>query len=193
MMSNDISEQKKILRHEINSRLATLSVEDKINLSRLAIEKFLAHNVYKNSSVIMAYLSMPEEIQLQEFLSTALNDGKILAVPFISGREMYAAILPSLDALEVGAYKILTVKRDVRKILDAEKIDCVIVPGLAFDAKGHRLGKGGGYYDKFLRRAVNAVKVALAYDFQIVETVPIEPHDSAVDFIITPKKIFKSS
>ena len=190
MTTIDISEQKKILRKEINARLATLSVEDRVNLSRVTVEKFLAHNVYKNSSIIMAYLSTLEEIQLQEFLSTALNDGKILAVPFISGREMYAAILPSLDALEVGAYKILTIRRDVRKIIDAEKIDCVIVPGIAFDVKGHRLGKGGGYYDKFLSRAFNAKKVALAYDFQIVDNVPVEPHDLSVDFIITPKKIF---
>ena len=65
-----------------------------------------------------------------------------------------------------------------------------MTPGLAFDAKGNRLGKGGGFYDKFLNRAVNAVKIALAFDEQIVENVPIEPHDVKVDFILTPTKIF---
>ncbi|MBQ6974978.1 MAG: 5-formyltetrahydrofolate cyclo-ligase [Selenomonadaceae bacterium] len=181
---------KKNLRREIKSRLATLSADEKLILSHAVIEKFLAHPAYKNSQIIMAYFSTAEEIQLQEFFSAAFNDGKILAVPFIEGREMYAAILPDIDAAEVGAYGILTVKSSVRKIIDAEKINCIVTPGLAFDANFNRLGKGGGFYDKFLSRAVNAVKIALAYDNQIVENVPIEPHDVKVDFVLTPTKNF---
>ena len=191
MSNENISALKKILRREINLRLKTLSQEDRVNFSREVTAKFLASTVYKNSEVIMAYLSTAEEIQLNEFISTALDDGKILAVPFIERREMQAVHLPSLDALEVGAYKILTVKRDIRKIIDAEKIDCVITPGLAFDAKCNRLGKGGGYYDKFLSRAVNAKKIALAYDCQLVEKVPVAPHDLKVDAVITPTKILE--
>ncbi|MBR5913067.1 MAG: 5-formyltetrahydrofolate cyclo-ligase [Selenomonadaceae bacterium] len=186
----NISAQKKLLRREMNTRLANLSVEERVNLSRAVVEKFLAHPIYQNSKVIMAYLSTSEEIQLQEFLLIALADKKILAVPFIEGREMYAAMLPSLNELEVGAYGILTVKSDCRKIIDAAKIDGVITPGLAFDVHGGRLGKGGGFYDKFLSRAINAKKVALAYDFQIVDEVPMEPHDLTVDFFITPTKNF---
>ena len=184
-----IYDEKKSLRREISARLAKLSVEERVKLSNAAVEKFLAHDIYKSSEVIMAYMSTSEEIQLQEFLSTALADKKILAVPFINGREMYAALLPNLDALEVGAYGISTVKSDVRKIIDVTEIDCVITPGFAFDIYKNRLGKGGGFYDKFLSRAVNAKKVALAYDFQIVDKVPVEPHDWTVDVIITPTKI----
>ena len=185
-----ISAQKKSLRREMNLRIANLSIEERIRLSRAAVEKFLVQPIYQNSKIIMAYLSMAEEIQLQEFISIALDAGKILAVPFINGREMYAVHLPNLESVEVGAYGILTVKSSVRKIIDAEKIDCVIVPGLAFDEKFHRLGKGGGYYDKFLNLAVNAKKISLAYDFQIVEIVPVESHDLPVDILITPTKIF---
>lgn len=191
MSNENISARKKFLRREINLRLKTLSQEERVKFSRAVVEKFLASTVYKNSAVIMAYLSTAEEIQLNEFISTALDDGKILAVPFIERREMQAVRLPNLDALEVGAYKILTVKRDIRKIIDAEKIDCVITPGLAFDAEYNRLGKGGGYYDKFLSRAVNAKKIALAYDCQLVEKVPIEPNDLKVDAVITPTKILE--
>ncbi len=191
MSDENISARKKILRQEINSRLKTLSQEERVQFSRVVVEKFLASTIYKNSAVIMAYLSTAEEIQLNEFISIALKDGKILAVPFIEGHEMKAVCLPSLDALEVGAYKILTVKRDVRQFIDAEKIDCVITPGLAFDDNFSRLGKGGGYYDKFLSRAVNAKKIALAYDCQLVEKVPIEPHDLKVDAVITPTKILE--
>ena len=133
----------------------------------------------------MAYLSMPEEIQLQEFFKAAFEDEKILAVPFILEGEMAAVELPNMNALEVGEYGILTVKRDAIKFIDAEKIDCVITPGIAFDMHGRRLGRGGGFYDKFLRRAVNAKKIALAYDCQLVDNVPSEIHDVAVDAVIT--------
>lgn len=190
MFNEKITAQKKILRNEIKSRLKTLSQEERIKFSRAVVEKFLASTVYKNSAVIMAYLSTAEEIELQEFILTALEQGKILAVPFIERHEMQAVILPNLESLEIGAYGIFTVKSDVRKFICAEKIDCVITPGLAFDAKRRRLGKGGGYYDKFLPSAINATKVALAYDCQIVENVPALPYDSVMNFIITPTQNF---
>lgn len=183
-MAEDIVARKKLLRREIKSRLALLSPDEKLNLSRAVIKKFLASSYYRDAKIIMAYLSMPDEIQLQEFFVAAFADEKILAVPFISAGEMIAAVLPNLNSLEVGEYGIATVKSDVRKFIDAEKIDCIITPGLAFDTQGHRLGKGGGFYDKFLARAVNAKKIALAYDCQIVDSVPAESFDVNVDMVI---------
>jgi len=184
-MAEDIVARKKLLRREMKSRLAKLSSDEKVNLSRAVIQKFLALPVYRDAKIIMAYLSMPDEIQLQEFFTAALADKKILAVPFIAAGEMTAVVLPNLNSLEVGAYGIATVKSDVRKFVDAEKIDCVITPGLAFDKRGHRLGKGGGFYDKFLLRAVNAKKIALAYDCQLVDSVPAESFDVNVDMVLT--------
>ena len=189
-MTEDVSVRKKFLQREIKFRLSKISSAEKLELSRAVIQKFLSLPAYKDAKIIIAYLSMPEEIQLQEFFMAAFADEKILAVPFISEGEMTAGELPNMNALEVGEYGILTVKRDVRKFIDAEKIDCVITPGLAFDTYGRRLGRGGGFYDKFLRRAVNAKKIALAYDCQIVDNVPAEVHDVAVDAVITPTKIF---
>lgn len=184
-MTEDIAARKKILRQEIKSRLSKISPDEKLKLSRAVIQKFLSLPAYKDAKIIMAYLSMPEEIQLQEFFKAAFSDEKILAVPFISAGEMTAVELPNMNALEVGAYGILTVKSDVRKFIDAVEIDCVITPGVAFDIHGHRLGRGGGYYDKFLNRAINAKKIALAYDCQIVDSVPAENYDIPVDAVIT--------
>ena len=185
-----IDAQKKFLRREINSRLKAMSVNERIFFSRAAVEKFLLHPIYKSSKIIMAYSSTALEIQLGEFFFTALSHGKILAIPFIRGREMFAAELLSVDELEIGAYDILTVKNADDKIIDAKKIDCIVTPGFAFDANCNRLGKGGGYYDKFFVNAINAKKIALAHDCQIVDKVPIEQHDMPVDFVITPTKIF---
>ena len=135
---------------------------------------------------------MAEEVQLQKIFVDAFNSKKILAIPLIVGKgEMLAVEVPNFDALEVGDFGILTVRKDLRKIIEPEKINCVIVPGAAFDLNFNRLGLGGGYYDKFLPRTVNAKKIALAYDFQIVDAVPTEPHDFKVDMIITEKRIIK--
>jgi len=185
-----IDAQKKILRREINSRLKKMSADERKLFSQAVVEKFLATLLYKNSNVIMAYSSTALEIRLGEFFFSALSHGKILALPYIKGREMFAAKLSSLDELEVGAYGIMTVKNAADKILDADKIDCIITPGLAFDAHCNRLGKGGGYYDKFFVSSVNAKKIALAFDCQIVDKVPTAPNDIAVDVVITPSKIF---
>ena len=183
---------KKTLRKKIQARRKSLTEFERQNLSNAIVEKFLAQEIYKTSKIIMAYVSMAEEVQLQKIFINAFESKKILAVPLIIGKgEMCAVQVPNFDALEIGEFGILTVKKDLQKIIDAEKINCVIVPGAAFDFNFNRLGLGGGYYDKFLPRAVNAKKIALAYDFQIVDAVPTEPHDFKVDMIITEKRIIK--
>ena len=183
---------KKLLRKEIRARRKFLTEIERENFSNAIVEKFLAQDIYKNSQVIMAYVSMAEEVQLKNIFVDAFKTKKILAIPLIVGKgEMLAVEVPNFDALEVGDFGILTVRKDLRKIIEPEKINCVIVPGAAFDLNFNRLGLGGGYYDKFLPRAVNAKKIALAYDFQIVDAVPTEPHDFKVDIIITEKRIVK--
>ena len=190
MVDEKIFEQKKILRKQMTSKRSELEKNERDKLSREIVEKLLSHEVYKNSKTVMAYASMPEEIQLQELFENALSSKKILAIPFIVGRgNMRAVLLPSLDVLEKGDFGILTVRQENRKFVDAKEIDCVIVPGAAFDIRGNRLGLGGGYYDRFLKLAVNAKKIALAFDFQIVKDLPVSPSDCGVDLIITPSKI----
>ena len=159
-------------------------------LSNKIVKNFLESEIYKNSSVIMAYMSMPEEIQLKNFFADAFDKQKILAIPLIIERGiMQPVILKNFDELEVGDFGILTVKKNSGNFLDEKKIDCVIVPGAAFDFFGNRLGLGGGYYDRFLKK-ISAKKIALAFDFQITKNLPIESHDVPVDFIFTEKNFF---
>lgn len=190
---SDVREQKKILRKEIATKREELSKAERDKLSHEVVQKFLQTSFYANAKSIMAYASMPEEIQLNELFDDAFAKEKKMSIPFIVGRgTMRPVWLPSKEVLEVGDFGILTVRKDLRKFTDIKELDCVIVPGAAFDLKGNRLGKGGSYYDKFLKLAVNAKKVALAFDFQIMDEVPIEPHDTPVDLIITPTKIISA-
>lgn len=180
-------EQKKILRREFLSRRKAIPRDERDIISRELVKKFLATEIYRESKIIMAYASTPDELQLDELFTAIFADGKILAIPFISGKgDMQAVVVPSFDALEIGAFNIRTVKRDCRRFVEPAQIDCVIVPGAAFDVNGGRLGVGGGYYDRFLTQTVNAKKIALAYGFQLVAELPIEAHDIKVDAVITP-------
>lgn len=183
---------KKSLRKEMRARRKSLTEFERQTFSTEIVEKFLTQEIYQTSKIIMAYVSMTEEVQLQKIFVDVFNSKKILAVPFIVGKgEMLAVQVPNFDVLQVGEFGILTVREGLRHFIDAEKINCVIVPGAAFDIHKNRLGLGGGFYDKFLPRAVNAKKIALAYDFQIMDAIPTEPHDSPVDMIITEKRIIK--
>ena len=181
--------QKKFLRREFLAKRAAVPFDERDRISHVLIKKFTATEIYRTSKIIMAYASTPEELQLTELFAACFDDGKILAIPLIVGKgEMQAVEVPNFDALEVGAFGIQTVKRELRKIIDPAQIDCVIVPGAAFDVHGGRLGLGGGYYDRFLPLAVNAVKVALAYDFQLVDALPIEVHDAKINAVITTER-----
>ena len=178
--------EKKILRREFLAKRAAVPIDERDRISHELIRKFLATKVYHEAKVVMAYASTPDELQLNELFAACFADKKLLAIPLIVGKgKMQAVEVPSFDALEVGAFNIQTVKPELRKVIKPAQIDCVIVPGAAFDIHGNRLGLGGGYYDRFLPRAVNAVKIALAYDFQLVDSLPTEAHDAKIDYILT--------
>jgi 5-formyltetrahydrofolate cyclo-ligase len=120
--------------------------------------------------------------------------GRQVCVPwFDSGKKQY---VPSelrdfaVDLMD-GQFGILEPKPDAVRPIDCDQIDAALVPGLAFDETGNRLGRGMGYFDRILQD-LRGVKIALAYDFQIVSEVPKEAHDAPMDFIVTEKRVMKT-
>ncbi len=183
--------RKAVLRREFLAKRAALPFDERDRISHALIEKFLATETYRAAQIVMAYASTPDELQLNELFAACFNAGKVLAIPLIVGKGLMQAVaVPSFEALEVGEFGIQTVKRELRKIIDPAQIDCIIVPGVAFDIHGGRLGLGGGFYDRFLPQAVNAKKIALAYDFQLVDSLPLEPHDFRINGVLTPERSF---
>ncbi len=146
-------------------------------------------NLYKSSKVIFIYVSFGSEVDTHLFIKEALEEGKVIAVPYvISLKEgMCAIAIRSLSELKPGKYGILE-PVNIQEIIPPEELDLVLLPGLAFDLSGGRLGYGGGFYDRFLRKLKpSALKVALAYSMQICDSVPTEPWDEAIDGILTEK------
>ena len=158
-------------------------------------EKLLAFDLFLRGRGILFYLALEDEVQTRPMIEAALGMGKRISVPLIDEekREIFPSILKDPDKeLTSGPWGILEPKRKFYRPCPLEEIDLVIVPGVAFDEAGNRLGFGRGFYDKFLRRLPERVSfIALAFELQVVKSLPSRPHDVAVGYIITEKRIIK--
>ena len=189
-----IDGDKRDLRRRMLACRRALSVEERSSRSAAITEKLLSLEAVQKARTVFAYAAMEDEVQTEPLLASLLDRGKRVAIPLVIGkRAMEAALVPSMDALETGAYGILTVRAEQREILPPQEIDCVIVPGVAFGLDGSRLGMGGGYYDAFLPRAERAVRVAAAFQCQFSEDIPSLPYDCGVDWIVTEQGVFKAN
>ncbi len=185
---------KRELRKQMLAARRALTKEERLAYSVAITERILSHEALIQARTVFAYAAMEDEVQTEALLSGLLEMGKRVAIPLIIGkRTMEAVLVPSMDALEYGAYHILTVREERREMLLPQEIDCVIVPGVAFGMGGTRLGMGGGYYDTFLPKAEHAVRIAAAFQCQITEDIPRLPHDCGIDWIVTEKGVFKAN
>ena len=161
--------QKKPLRREMLARRRALAAEERRRASEMICVRVRELPMLQEARTIMLYASTEEEIDLYPLMETLLAEGRRIVLPEITGRgTMEARELAAMDALTDGAFGIAVPDPTRSSIVPPEEIDVVVVPGAAFAADGGRLGLGGGYYDRFLPRALNAVRLVLAFDFQIV-------------------------
>lgn len=183
------------LRREIKVKRANLSKEIKSEYDKKIKKNFFESEVYKNSKTIFIYVNMDSEVNTIEIIKELIALGKKVAVPKIVSinikeKQMKALRIDSILQLnESGAFGILEPSIECEDI--SEEVDLTIIPGLAFDIKGNRLGYGGGFYDRFLRRYSNSKRLALCYDFQILEEVPHEFFDEKVQDIISNERVIK--
>ena len=190
--SAETADLKRELRKRMLAARRTLTNEERAAHSAAITERLISLESLKQALTVFAYAAMEDEVQTEALIASLLDMGKRVAIPLVTGkRTMEAVLVPSMDALEYGAYHILTVREEQQKILPPQEIDCVLVPGVAFDMDGMRLGMGGGYYDSFLPKISRAIKIAVAYSCQIVEAIPRLSHDCGVDWIVTEKGSFR--
>ena len=151
-------------------------------------ERLTEGGIFKGVKTVLSYSDFDNEVKTAMLTGWLMFHGMSLYLPCVRKNEMFAADIKSA-ALELSRFGIAQPKFSEASFLEPGKIDAVIVPGIAFERNGHRIGFGCGYYDEFLKRAGNAKKIALAYDFQIVDFIPAEAHDVQMDMIITPDGI----
>jgi len=142
--------------------------------------------------LVLAYIAMPEELDPAPAVQSLTARGVTVAYPRVAGPGALTLHLVRTDAdLETARFGLLQ-PTIASPPVDPADVDLVIVPGLAFDALGGRVGFGGGYYDRLLARMPHALRVGYSYDEQLVGHVPHEPHDTHMDVVVTPSRIVRS-
>ena len=170
------------LRKSIRTRKRAMTEAEIREKSQELGRLFLQSEEYRNARSIYGYLPYNQEVRTVAMLEQALRDGKRVAVPKCYGDEMRFIWMEDLSLVEKGYAGIPEPVAD-GPIADDETA-LVLMPGMAFDREGHRIGYGGGFYDKFLAREENHPKVALCYDFQMVPHLETEEYDIPVDKVI---------
>lgn len=173
---------KASLRRQIRDKKRGMTEEQIESASQRLAELFFATRQYREAKTIYGYLPYNQEVRTTPMLKRALADGKRVAVPKIYGSEMKFIYLDDLDQVEKGYCGIPEPLADGPEGDDPTAL--VLMPGLAFDPQGHRIGYGGGFYDKFLEREPGHPTIALCYAFQMLPVVETEAYDIPVDCVL---------
>lgn len=173
---------KKELRRTIRERKRAMTEEEIVSRSTKLGELFAQSEAYKAAKTIYGYLPYNQEVRTVPMLEQALKDGKRVAVPKVYGDEMKFLYLDDLSQVEKGYAGIPEPIAD-EPVAD-DNTALVLMPGLAFDPAGHRIGYGGGFYDKFLAAEPNHPTLALCYEFQMLPRLDTEEHDIPVDTVL---------
>lgn len=173
---------KKLLRKTIRDQKRAMTAEQIKEKSRLLGEQFHGSDFYRQAKSIYGYLPYNQEVRTVAMLEQALKDGKRVAVPKCYGDEMRFIWMEDLSKVEKSYAGIPEPIAD-DPVADDETA-LVLMPGLAFDPMGHRIGYGGGFYDKFLAKEPGHPTLALCYDFQMLDHLETEEFDIPVDRVI---------
>jgi len=150
---------------------------------------------YVDARTVMSYVHVRSEVRTQDFLRAALARGRRIVVPYCVGGDLGLFLLADMDELSPGTIGIPEPRAELRgrpeKRVDAAELDLVVVPGVAFDRRGARLGYGRGYFDKLLARVrPDTLLVGLAFECQVFPAIPVEPHDVCMDLVITEENVY---
>jgi len=173
---------KKALRQTIREKKRAMTQQQIDEKSRNLCEQFLATTQYQQAKTVYGYLPYNQEVRTVPILERALADGKRIAVPKVYGDEMRFIYLTDLSQVEKGCMGIPEPIEDEPVADDPTAL--VLMPGLAFDTSGHRIGYGGGFYDKYLAKEPNHPTVALCYDFQMLPAIQTDDFDIPVDCVL---------
>lgn len=177
---------KQSLRAEVRARLRAMSLEAQEFQARKACEMFLATEVYAKAQSIFLYMPLRGEVDVRLVTQRAVADGKSVALPrFNAETQAYDAYFVGAEPLVRGPFDILEPTHS--NPAPVNRLDLIVAPGLAFDLRGRRLGRGKGFYDRLLA-AAKGVKCGICFEEQLLPEIPVEPHDVLLDFIATPTR-----
>ena len=178
---------KETIRRELRQNLTAMKDGVREELSGRACELLLALGEYAQAKTIMAYIPLPDELDIEPMLRSAWQDGKTVAMPRIiwEKHELKPIVTHNLDSDLIAGRHGLREPAGTEEIALGD-IDLLIVPAVGFDRRGHRMGRGGGFYDRFLARPrLRAKTVGITFDQQVLEELPVLSHDQRVQMVVT--------
>lgn len=176
-----MKQYKQALRNRIRQEKRAMAPEDIVRRSELLCRMAAQSEAYRSAKTIYGYLPFNQEVQTLPLLRQALADGKQVALPKCYSKDMRFILIQDLSRIQVSPFGAPEPEDDFPLASDPAAL--VLVPGLAFDPEGHRMGYGGGFYDRFLSEEPNHPTISLCYDFQMLPCLKTEPHDISVDTI----------
>jgi len=188
-MTNPATLEKRALRQQLRLALKDIAPSERERFSVDAAQILSQRREWLQARSVLFYMALADELDLTTLLHLALHQGKIVALPrFLPDQNCYAAALVSDLSRDCapGKFGILEPVAQCKEI-GLDQADLILVPGTGFDTSGGRLGRGRGYYDRLLE-GTTGLRCGAAFDCQIVPTVPAEPHDARMDFIVTPSR-----
>ncbi len=184
---SDLTKDKKNIRKEIlqKKKNSTQEQHQKENLKLISLIE--NNEIFKEAKLIMAFWPMKDEVDLRPLMENFVNEKEFL-LPCVAGDQLILRRYKWGDTLyPMGKYKIMEPKGE--EFTDYDNVDLILVPGMAFDRKGGRLGRGAAYYDKLLPKIQKAAKIGLGFSYQLIAEIPMEAHDFYIDDVIIPSNI----
>jgi 5-formyltetrahydrofolate cyclo-ligase len=192
-----IHKKKKELRKKVQEIRDELDTEQRKILSARIASNLWSVPEFVDAETILFFISFRSEVDTLPMIRMALEEERTVCIPCteMNDKSMVASRIMDVDGdLEMGNYNILEPRQECLRPEPPDQIDVIIMPGVAFDPTGGRLGYGGGYYDRFLEKCSSHCKlIALAFELQIVEHVPCADHDHHIHKIVTEKRVIDCS
>lgn len=180
-------ESKKDIRKRVLVERKSIKKEEWTEKSCRIYEKVIGHPLFLNSEEIYCYIDFRNEVGTRKIVEAAWKLGKKVAVPKIMGNHMEFFYIQNFGELSQGVWGI---SEPDTEIVACGLAPLVIMPGAAFDFERHRIGYGKGYYDRYLAKHPNCQTMALAFELQMLENIPVDEHDICPQFIVTEEHIY---
>ena len=194
MTAEQLSQRKTEIRKSAHA--ARKAQGDKDAVSQRITDRVMELPEYKTAHCVMWYVDVRDEARTRHALPGTLAGDKRIVIPYCVDGELELFHLESMDELEIGMYKILEPRAELRgvesKQVDVKALDLILVPGVAFDARGGRTGHGKGYYDKLLENArLETPLISLAFECQMFDEIPMQDHDIYMDKVVTEQQVYE--